>query len=160
MNRHLAEEVLESGRFMTLFYLTVDPANRRIEWVRAGHEPSMLYDPDTDRFEELKGDGLALGVDRGFTYPVNRREDLHTGQIITIGTDGIWEARDRNGEMFGRQRFQAIIRREARRGAEDILNAVFEDLETYTQGVRGEDDITLVIVKIGSDGVQAAENSA
>ncbi|MBW2657203.1 MAG: PAS domain S-box protein, partial [Deltaproteobacteria bacterium] len=50
MNHHLTQDVLESGRFMTLFYLTIDPENDRIDWVRAGHDPALVYDPGRDEF--------------------------------------------------------------------------------------------------------------
>jgi sigma-B regulation protein RsbU (phosphoserine phosphatase) len=64
MNRYLAEDVLDSGRFMTLFFLSIDPQARKLHWVRAGHDPALVYLPSQDRFEMLKGEGLALGVDR------------------------------------------------------------------------------------------------
>jgi sigma-B regulation protein RsbU (phosphoserine phosphatase) len=108
----------------------------------------MIYDPGQDRFDELKGPGVALGVDRDHAFQVNRLARLKQHQIIAVGTDGIWEARGITGEMFGKQRFQDIVRRHADRCAEDILDAVFEDLAAYTRGVRREDDITLVIIKV------------
>jgi sigma-B regulation protein RsbU (phosphoserine phosphatase) len=85
MNRHLTRDVLETGRFMTLFYLTVDPRKDRIDWVRAGHDPAILYDPQKDTFIELKGSGMALGVNDAFKYAENRHEGLANGQIIAIG---------------------------------------------------------------------------
>jgi sigma-B regulation protein RsbU (phosphoserine phosphatase) len=148
MNRHLTRDVLESGRFMTLFYLTVDPKQDRIEWVRAGHDPAILYDPQPDTFEELRGSGMALGVNDAFKYVENYRDGLTNGQIIAIGTDGIWEAFNKKGKMFGKQRFKDIIRQNARAGADDILNAVYRELSKFTQGQKSEDDITLVIVKV------------
>ncbi len=148
MNRHLTRDVLESARFMTLFYLTVDPKKDRIEWVRAGHDPAILYDPQQDAFEELKGSGVALGVNAAFEYVENDRDGLTDGQIIAIGTDGIWEAFNKKGKMFGKQRFKDIIRQNARAGADDILNAVYREISKFTQGQKSEDDITLVIVKV------------
>jgi hypothetical protein len=50
-------DVEDSGQFMTLFYLTVDPENQSLQWVRAGHDPGIFYDPATDTFEDLKGKG-------------------------------------------------------------------------------------------------------
>jgi sigma-B regulation protein RsbU (phosphoserine phosphatase) len=148
MNRHLTRDVLESGRFMTLFYLTVDPRQDRIEWVRAGHDPAILYEPQQDAFEELKGSGVALGVNDAVKYVENYRDGLSDGQIIAIGTDGIWEAFNKKGKMFGKQRFKDIIRQNARAGADDILNAVYRELNKFTQGQKSEDDITLVIIKV------------
>jgi sigma-B regulation protein RsbU (phosphoserine phosphatase) len=148
MNRHLTRDVLETGRFMTLFYLTVDPKKDRIEWVRAGHDPAILYDPTQDTFEELKGSGVALGVNEAFDYEQNHRSGLTNGQIIAIGTDGIWEAFDKKGMMFGKRRFRDIIRLNAKGGADDILAAVYNEINQFTKGQKSEDDITLVVIKV------------
>jgi sigma-B regulation protein RsbU (phosphoserine phosphatase) len=154
MNRHLTRDVLESGRFMTLFYLTVDPEKNLLEWVRAGHDPALVYDPLRDTFEELKGVGVALGVDAGFKYRESHKTGISDGQIIAVGTDGIWEAINKEGEMFGKDRFRDIIRRNAKSDAGDILNAVYNELNQFTRGRKSEDDITLVVIKIN----QSANN--
>jgi len=148
MNHHLTRDVLESGRFMTLFYLTIDPDKDRIDWVRAGHDPALVYYPERDEFQELKGSGVALGVKEDFTYQENNMGGLTNGQIIAIGTDGIWEAVNSQGEMFGKERFRNIIRKNAKAGSSDILNAVYNELNQFTRGQKSEDDITLVIIKV------------
>ena len=148
MNSHLTQDVLETGRFMTLFYMTIDPAKDRIEWVRAGHDPAVIYDPTEDMFEELKGTGIALGVNEGFNYEQNVKTGLKEGQIIAIGTDGIWEACNINGRMFGKERFRDIIRQNAHTGADAILEAVYRELNQFTKGRKSEDDITLVVIKL------------
>jgi sigma-B regulation protein RsbU (phosphoserine phosphatase) len=148
MNRHLTQDVLETGRFMTLFYLTIDPEQKRLDWVRAGHDPALIYDPTHDKFEELKGRGVALGVDDGFTYQQNQKGGLANGQIIAVGTDGIWEAVNRDGEMFGKERLRSIIRNNAGADAGTILSAVYDELQRFTLGQKTEDDITLVIIKV------------
>jgi sigma-B regulation protein RsbU (phosphoserine phosphatase) len=148
MNRHLTRDVLESGRFMTLFYLTVDPKQNRIDWVRAGHDPAVLYDPQQDLFGELKGSGVALGINDAYQYVENHRAGLTNGQIIAVGTDGIWEAFNKKGKMFGKQRFKDIIRQNSRAGADAILNAVYNEINEFTQGQKSEDDITLVVIKV------------
>jgi len=148
MNVQLAQDVLDSGRFMTLFYLTVVPAADTLHWVRAGHDPALLYDPARDAFEELDGPGIALGVDATYAFEENSKSGLRDGQLIAIGTDGIWEATSKDGRMFGKHRFREILRRHAAAGADDILNAVYDDLKAYTAGRKSDDDITLVILKI------------
>jgi phosphoserine phosphatase RsbU/P len=148
MNHHLTEDVYATGRFMTLFYLSIDGERKGAEWVRAGHDPALIYDPDQDCFEELKGPGIALGVDQGYVYRSKRKTGLRAGQVIVVGTDGIWEARNRNGEMFGKQRFNEIIRRNAAASAESILKKVFQEQAHFSRGMKREDDITLVVVKI------------
>lgn len=148
MNHHLAEDVLETGRFMTLFFLSIDTNRRLLTWVRAGHDPALLYNPRKDRFEELLGTGIALGVRDEVLYEEQQRQGLADGQILAIGTDGIWEATNRSGEMFGKERFKAIIRKNSQATASEILASVYRALEKFTAGCRREDDITLVVVRI------------
>lgn len=148
MNNHLVHDVLDTGKFMTLFCLTIDPEQKCLEWVRAGHDPAFIYTPQDDQFEELKGSGIALGVTEEFQFLENRKDGLKDGQIIAIGTDGIWEAFNVSGEMFGKKRFQDIIKAHADKSADVILNAVYAELNSFTTGRKSDDDITLVIVKI------------
>lgn len=156
MNHHLVKDVLETSRFMTLFYLSLNPEQKSIEWVRAGHDPALLYDPLQDSFEELKGSGIALGVADDITYHVNRRTDLANDQIIAVGTDGIWESFNPEGEMFGKDRFKKIIRENAHQSASNILEMVYEELRQFTAGRKSEDDITLVIIKANGLGTEKA----
>lgn len=150
MNNHLAQDTLDTGKFMTLFCLTIDPEKQYLEWVRAGHDPALVYSPQQDAFEELKGSGIALGVTDGFQYMENRKTGLKNGQVIAIGTDGIWEAFNTAGEMFGKERYQRIIRDNAQKSAAEILDAVYRELNEFTLGKKSEDDITLVIVKLNN----------
>lgn len=152
MNNHLASDVLGTGKFMTLFYLAIDLEQKDLRWVRAGHDPALVYTPATGEFEELKGTGIALGVTDDFEYLEHHRKGLKNGQIIAIGTDGIWEAFNRDRKMFGKQRLREIIQNHAESPAEDILSAVYAGLHTFMNGVRSADDITLVIIKV--DGLQ------
>ena len=148
MNRHLTSDILETGRFMTLFYLAIDPGNRQLQWVRAGHDPAIIYDPKRNTFEELTGEGIALGVSEDVRYEQNVKAGVADGQIIALGTDGIWEAINRDGQMFGKQRFRDVIRHHASENATNILSAVYDELDDYTRGLKSADDITLVVAKV------------
>jgi len=152
VNRQLTRDVEDTGRFITLYYLQIDMNNRSLSWVRAGHEPATLYDPKTDRFEELTGKGIALGVDESWQYAEKSRTDLAAGQIILLSTDGIWEARNQMDEMFGRQAIHNIIRQNSHRTAAKIQDALLNALDRFQQGVAPADDITLVIIKIDDSG--------
>jgi sigma-B regulation protein RsbU (phosphoserine phosphatase) len=72
----------------------------------------------------------------------------HSGQIIFLSTDGIWEAFNPKGEMFGKERIYDIIRKNSILGAEEIVQKTFAALDNFQQGAPIEDDITLVISKI------------
>ncbi len=147
LNRHLTSDTRQSDRFMTLLLMSIDPATAAIEWVRAGHDPALLYNPATDRFEALRGPGLALGLNEAVAYTAVRQSGIKPGQIIAIATDGIWEARNTNGEMWGKTRFQEVIRRQADEPATTIVDRVFDRQKEFTRGTLPEDDKTLVIVK-------------
>ena len=152
MNRHLADDLYGSGRFMTLFYVRFDPEQGRMQWVRAGHDPAVIYCPVRDAFTDLGRDaGLPLGVIRETSFHEEHGE-MHPGQIIAIGTDGIWEARNRRGEMFGKDRFKATLRSNAAGTAREMLDAVFAAVHEHTGGAKLDDDVTLVVAKHGERG--------
>jgi sigma-B regulation protein RsbU (phosphoserine phosphatase) len=148
VNRQLYRDVKDSGDFVTLFYMIIDVSHKRLNWVRAGHEPAIFYDPDTDRFEELKGPGMALGIDETFTFVENEKSGLSKGQIIVLCTDGIFEARNSKGEMFGKKSVFDIIRKNSAATSGEILSALTASLRQFQTGRVNEDDVTLAVIKI------------
>ncbi len=149
VNRQIAVDVEDSGQFMTLFYMIVDQDSRSLEWVRAGHDPGIFYDPAKDLFEDLAGPGLALGIDMEWDYATNRKEGLVQGQIIVLGTDGIWEAQNPEGEMFGKEAICRLIRENADAEASALLDVIIDALDNFRDGFSLQDDVTLIVVKIG-----------
>ena len=147
VNRQLTRDVEDSGRFMTLFICEIDRSNNVIHWVNAGHDPAMIYDHGSGEFEELTGNALPLGVSEMTAYQKLDRKII-PGQIIMMGTDGIWEAQSPQGDMFGKDRFKDIIRNNAGRPAKDIVNAVIEEVDRFCLPLEKSDDVTLVITKI------------
>lgn len=156
VNRQLARDVKDSGRFMTLFYIAIHRQDDMVRWINAGHEPAIVYDASSGQFEELTGgEGLPLGILDDRHYRESRRE-IRTRQIIVLSTDGIWEARNPAGEMFGRDRIYDVIRRNATASANKILEAAFETLGRFRKERTAEDDMTLVVIKIEKKGMQAS----
>ena len=147
MNRDLALDMGDSGHFMTLFFMEIDTRSGTAHWVRAGHEPALVYKPGEDRFEDLVGLGLPLGVDKSFRYTDYEIDDLAAGTIIALGTDGIWEASDAGGHEFGKNRFRQIIRASAKENSAAILQNVFDEVNHFSKGLPARDDITLVVIK-------------
>ncbi|MGE5257152.1 MAG: PP2C family protein-serine/threonine phosphatase [Hyphomicrobiales bacterium] len=148
VNRHLTRDVQSSGRFMTLFYAEIDYLTKSIRWVRAGHDPALLFDPRTGSFEDLAGQGgLPLGVFEEAAYEEYRRP-LAPGQIIAIGTDGIWEARNGEGRMFGKQMLQEALCLHADRTAAEIVEHVLQMLKRFLFPLEIQDDATLAVIKV------------
>jgi sigma-B regulation protein RsbU (phosphoserine phosphatase) len=148
VNRHLSLDTAQTGNFMTFFYCELLERERVIRWVRAGHDPALVYDPATDKFHELKGQGMALGLNNRFAYQAFHRH-IESGQVIMIGTDGIWEMHNKAGEMFGKKALREIIRNNHTASARQIVDTVTEALERFRGDEAPEDDITLVVIKVG-----------
>jgi sigma-B regulation protein RsbU (phosphoserine phosphatase) len=148
VNRQLVQDVEDSGQFMTMFFLTLDTAAKQLKWVRAGHDPGIVYDPGSGSFAELGGSGIALGVDAEWIYEDNKKTDFSNGQIIFLSTDGIWEARNKKGEMLGKEPILSAIRQNSFSNATQIIDAIFDTLNEFTEGVKIEDDITAVVIKM------------
>lgn len=113
---------------------------------------SMFYcevDPAAGNFDELAGPGmpLPLSVLENARYEESVRA-VAAGQIIVIGTDGIWETRNAQGEYFGKNRLMNVVGRQADRPPQDIVAAVLERLNTFRGRLAVEDDATLVVVKL------------
>ncbi len=148
VNRQLIDDVEDSGNFMTLFYLRLDPAQRCLSWIRAGHDPAIFYNPISDRFNDMHGKGLALGIDGQAVFEENKKTGLTPGQIIVLATDGVWEACNKEGDMFGKEPLYRIVRQNRNAAAEDILGKCFQSLEEFQTGAVREDDITMMVIKI------------
>jgi serine phosphatase RsbU (regulator of sigma subunit) len=148
VNRQLSRDIQASGHFMTLFYAEIDLRAEGIRWVRAGHDPGILYDPRSGSFEELAGQGgLPLGVFEEAVYEEYHRA-LAPGQVVAIGTDGIWEACNSQGLMFGKQRLQKVVCEHAGRTSAEIVHEVLEALKQFLLPMDIQDDATLVVVKV------------
>jgi sigma-B regulation protein RsbU (phosphoserine phosphatase) len=147
VNRLLAVDTSQAGNFMTLFVMLVDGRKGEIRWVRAGHDPAILYDPAADSFTELMGGGIALGVDETWTFEEQRHDGWKAGQVVLIGTDGIWESENPQGEMFGQERFREIVRRTHARTAQEVLAAITDAVDRFREDLPRQDDITLVVIK-------------
>jgi sigma-B regulation protein RsbU (phosphoserine phosphatase) len=147
VNRLLCMDTAAAGNFMTLFFALLDPAAGEIRWVRAGHEPALLYDAGNDTFMDLRGEGMALGVDDTQEYACQTYTVWNDRHLLLFGTDGIWETENSGGERFGKKRLRRLLRAHWERTPEDIVRAVTNAVEAFRRDAVQQDDITLVVVK-------------
>ncbi|CAB1071667.1 Serine phosphatase RsbU, regulator of sigma subunit [Olavius algarvensis Delta 1 endosymbiont] len=148
VNKYVTRDSSRTGRFMSMFFLEIDPKNQILKWVRAGHDAALFYDRAGKTFAELNGNGMVLGVDEAYRYEEFSRQGWQAGDIILIGTDGIHETRNEDDQMFGQQRLQEIIQRHAAADAKDINSHIIDTVREFRGKAPQEDDVTLVVIKL------------
>ena len=148
INRHLVRDGLQTGRFVSLFLLEIDPQQKMLRWVRAGHEPALLYEPGPNEFQQLSGSGIVLGVDGDYRFQAYSRHQWVPGSVVVIATDGVHETRNKEDRMFGRERLHEIVRRHHIESAGSIQTVILEELENFRGSAAQEDDVTLVVMKL------------
>lgn len=149
VNALLAASVRD-GSFMTMSLLRVDPTTREARWASAGHDAVIVYEPGPDRFSELADGDVPLGLIEDTTYEEYRREGLDASALLCIGTDGIWEMPNAAGELFGKDRFREVLRKNAMKPTREIADALEAALKEHQGRAAQTDDVTFVIVRLGA----------
>jgi len=147
VNRHLVSRYNIQSTFVTAFYGIFDPASRVIRYACAGHNPPRFKRCGGGGISALAGlDGIPLGIEPDGVYR-ERSEQLRPGDQIIFYTDGITEATNPAGEMFGVARLDRVLNG-CREEASELLNAVLKALEEFTGGKSPVDDQTLLVAKV------------
>lgn len=147
-NKLVTRDNYGSGNFITLLVMEIDAAGAGLAWVRAGHDPALLYTPEDGCVRELGGPvDTPLGVTPDAGYTLQQGAPFTKGSVLLLGTDGIWETMNNAGEMFGKVRLKELIARHAGDSAEEVRQAVLQALTRFRNGFVQEDDVTLVVVK-------------
>lgn len=136
-------------RFMTMLLVVLDAQHRTLSWASAGHGPPMVYKAGEDRFLELAGGGIPLGLFGAKPYETYETETLDKGDVIVLSTDGIWEAKRTDGEFYGMERLQMIVRTNAGKSADEIAEAIRSDHAEQCGEHCHDDDVTFVVAKLG-----------
>ena len=143
----LVHETTEGERFITMFYGLMDPENKRLLYINAGHNPPMVLRADGTK-KLLDQSGLPLGVFADSRYSESV-VDFLPGDILVLYTDGVTEARNSADESFGLERLERVVRQAGELRAHQICEAVTTAVNDFSSGVGGpEDDLTISIVKV------------
>jgi sigma-B regulation protein RsbU (phosphoserine phosphatase) len=137
----------DSDKFITLFIGVLQNEGRSITWALGGHDPAIWYRESTDEYEELGSQGVPIGFVPNMSFEQAGPVNLFPGDVITIGTDGIWEAPNETGEMFGKERLREVIRKHKKDSAENICQAIIQSVLEFTLPHPQDDDITVVVIK-------------
>lgn len=137
----------ESGKLMTLFLALVDVRPRLLNWCSAGQGPVYIYHPEDQCFDELSCTGPPLGVLEGTEFQCKSLM-LRDGDVLIIGTDGLWEARNPQGEMFSVERVRQLLATWHHKKAEEICEGILSRVKSFTGRDEQDDDTSLMIVKV------------
>ncbi len=137
----------KSGMFVTLFYAVVDPVERTLTYVNAGHNPPLLFRSATARPFELKGTGIILGVLPDADY----REEtlaLESRDLIILYTDGVTEAINPREEQFGERRLIDTVMNSRDLSPEEIVDRIRQAVADFSEDEPQFDDQTLMVLRV------------
>jgi serine phosphatase RsbU (regulator of sigma subunit) len=129
--------------FVTCLYTVLDPASGRLRYANAGH--NLPYVATADGITELRATGMPLGALPGITYE-EKEGHLDFGDSILLHSDGLVEAHDPSGEMFGFPRLKKVVENSG--GGEHLIDECLAELKAFVgRDWEQEDDITLVTLQ-------------
>jgi serine phosphatase RsbU (regulator of sigma subunit) len=134
---------IPSNMFVTCFYAILNPKNASLRYANAGHDLPYLH--RNGAAEELRARGMPLGLMPAMSYE-EKEIVLDVGEAALFYSDGLVEAHDPRGEMFGFPRLRALIVEHAEK--ESLEEALLEELYSFVgEGWEQEDDITLLTLR-------------
>ena len=140
--------------FVTCFYAILEPQSATLTYANAGHELPYLH--RKGEAEELRARGMPLGMMPGMNYEEGE-VSLAEGECVLFHSDGLVEAHNPKGEMFGFPRLRALV---AEHGEERSLgNLLLEALYSFVgEGSEQEDDIALLTLRRSAARDRPSEN--
>lgn len=144
MNQLLCEKSLPY-QYVTLFLFLLNPAGEG-QFISAGHNTAYLFRAATGKIEALSPDAYFLGMFDFASYQA-RALRLDKGDTLVVYSDGLTDAENPKGEMFGEKRLREIILQEAPSGSHAVEQKLLKSIEDFTEGILQTDDITFVVVE-------------
>lgn len=145
INDDLHDGFSKNNMFVTASLTRVDPASGQLRYCNAGHLPALIARTD-GQVELLSTRGVALGIVSGIGYgSVERR--LEPGDVLLLYTDGITEARDPAGELFGADRVQRFLAEHRQAPLQDLCEQLLATVREFAKGVARHDDQTVVALR-------------
>jgi serine phosphatase RsbU (regulator of sigma subunit) len=130
--------------FVTCFYAILDPETATLRYSNAGHDPPYMRRRN-DGADELRARGMPLGLMAGMEYE-EQGVSLSEGESVLLYSDGLVEAHDPEGEMFGFPRLRALVAEHGEKGS--LADSLLEELYSFVgEGWEQEDDVTLLTLR-------------
>jgi serine phosphatase RsbU (regulator of sigma subunit) len=146
INQALAAD-LTVGRFVTFVAAVCCPGCPEVEMLSAGHGPLFIYSRVEDRFTEMNAHALPFGILPIFRSDPPTHLQLHAGDLVLLATDGFFEWENEQGEDFGAQRMEAVIRTSRDLASSEIIAKLYDAVTRFANGTKQQDDLTAVIIK-------------
>jgi serine phosphatase RsbU (regulator of sigma subunit) len=141
---------LEATSFITATFFLINPKERKLSLARAGHSPSLFYSAEDKKANFFKNKGLGLGILRNEEYSkyVEKNEvNFNSGDVLTLYTDGIVEARNEAGDEFGYEKLRKLLCRYGDLGANEQKDNIIKEFYEFCANEKPDDDYTLLILK-------------
>ncbi|MCC7397967.1 MAG: serine/threonine-protein phosphatase [Planctomycetes bacterium] len=146
------DDLTRTERFLTAAAVAVAEGERGVDYVSAGHNDLFIYRARDDRVEAVASDSTILGFLPAPEYEA-RRLELEPGDVLLLYTDGITEAVDETGEMFGEERLAALMAQLAPgASARQLVDGIVQALDGFRRGSVGSDDVTMVAIRCTDGG--------
>jgi sigma-B regulation protein RsbU (phosphoserine phosphatase) len=139
-----------SNRYATALLVVYDPVSGDCHWVNCGHNDGIILRA-TGEVELLCCSGLALGLFPKRTYE-EQEFQLNEGDLLCLYSDGVTEAQDLSEIEFSIERLTACLRSNRDLRSEQIVDAVFREIDAFAGDAPQFDDITLMVAKRGAKG--------
>ncbi|MGB7001764.1 MAG: SpoIIE family protein phosphatase [Halobacteriota archaeon] len=136
----------KSGMFVTLFYAVLDLSERTLTYVRAGHNPPVIFKAKTRTLMRLDAKGIALGAIADIELE-ERKIILDGGDTVVFYTDGVTEAINEGMEQFGEERLITTIKVNHELSANDMIEKIKVEVLAFCGDEPQFDDITLMVLK-------------
>lgn len=146
LNKHIVESSA-SNRFITLILTEIDPRNRAVRYLNAGHNPGLLVRGNGE-VTPLPASGLPLGLLPTASYRVEPLE-MGPGDLLCLYSDGITECESLDGEEYGQERLEDFLSLRRERPLSEIVDAIDADVRRFGAGLPQGDDQTVVLIRCG-----------
>ncbi|NND73048.1 MAG: serine/threonine-protein phosphatase, partial [Rhodothermales bacterium] len=146
INRVIARNT-DFDKFITYFHCIYTKSNQGLQYVNAGHNPPYVVHSDA-RVDELEEGGLLLGVMSGVEYALGTTT-LAPGDVVAMFTDGVTEAMSPEEEEYGEERLIKVLQEHRTGSAQQILDAVHQEIIDFTGSeTMLSDDLTMIVMKV------------
>jgi serine phosphatase RsbU (regulator of sigma subunit) len=135
-----------SGMFVTLFYGVLNTRTGVLEYANAGHLPPYRFSQGGEVRALGEHCGPMLGILSGVQYPT-RSTELQSGEGLLVFTDGVTEARNRNGEFYEESRLQAYLAVSASWSVDELVRGLQSEVERFEAGAPRADDMTALALR-------------